>query len=161
AAASVGGLHAADVVDVPVLPDTGRRVEQPASPELAESQGAASSEAGDAGKETAEGNKGAASAYADATRDWTDCVAGAAAAQGDESTRTTGGFDPRSECGEKPRPGDFGLTVLPDQANEKAREAVGSAPTPATPGKPPVSVPTDHSAPEVTPAPEDPGKAPA
>lgn len=177
-AASVGGLHAADVVDVPVLPDKARPA---AEQQAAGASDEAGADAGTAGKQTAEAKRAAAQAYTDAMQEWTDCVAGNAAAQGDEATRTTAGFDPRAECGDRPLPGDYGLTGPPSQASDTAHEAVegtpaegvapsgpgvapsqaGPAPAEApvpgdTPAEPPTtSIPADPGAGE-TPAPNDP-----
>jgi hypothetical protein len=163
AAASVGGLHAANVVDVPALPD-GRPV--------AEHRDSGSSPADDKadaateGKQTADANKSAADAYTDAVKEWTDCVADAAAAQGDEQTRTTGGFDPRAGCGDHPKPADFGLDDLPSQAADAAKEASNGQPNaggqdpsagkagsgePASPDNPPEPGSTPASPPSTVP----------
>lgn len=160
-AASVGGLHASDVVDVPALPDTGTPTEQPDRDDGERAGGADAS--GDA-HETADGKASAAAAYTDAVRAWTDCVAEAAAGQGDAETRTTGGFDPSDACGDHPRPADFGLTELPAQAADAADDAVAGTPgatrpeTPAPGGAAPeITVPTGSEAPgDDSPAPETP-----
>lgn len=124
AAASVGGLHAADVVDVPGLP----RNDPPA---VEEHDGEAKGdeelpEEAVAGQQTAEEKKAAAKAYTDAVREWTDCVSQNAADRGDtqsdESTRTTEAFDPREGCEPRPQPENFGLTEAPDQASDEGRE---------------------------------------
>jgi hypothetical protein len=163
AAASVGGLHAADVVDIPVLPDTARpTVEQPATGEGGEAS-ATATEAGTEGQRTAGAKQAAAEAYTDAVREWTDCVAATAAGQGDQATRTTEGFDPRAECGDRPQPGDFGLTELPTQAADAAREAgAGAAGHSVASDAPGATIPTDRaSAPAEAPAPSGQGDAPA
>ncbi|HEX6238551.1 MAG TPA: hypothetical protein VFZ68_15225 [Acidimicrobiales bacterium] len=117
-AASVGGLHAADVVDVPVLPDN----DAPAAEEQA-------AEAGAEGQQTGEAKQAAAEAYTDAHKAWAECVATNAAAQGDETTRVTGeDFDPKDGCGDPPHPSDFGLTDLPDQASDAAQDAIAGTP---------------------------------
>ncbi|MBN2624174.1 MAG: hypothetical protein JXA83_12425 [Acidimicrobiales bacterium] len=152
-AASVGGLHAADVVDVPALPDNDRpAVEQQAEPEN-------DRVAGDADKPDVEGaqlgddKQAAAEAFTDAIREWTDCVGAEAAAQGDEATRTTAGFDPRAECGDRPEPGEFGLTDVPSQA----AEALEGTPAPgAAPVDPTATIPTEPGAAAPEP-PVDPG----
>ncbi|HEX6424634.1 MAG TPA: hypothetical protein VFZ79_14225 [Acidimicrobiales bacterium] len=160
-AASVGGLHAADVVDVPVLPDTGPPTEQH------DGDGGRPDTAGaDGANDTAEGNAAAAAEYTDAVRVWTDCVADAAG-QGDADTRTTGGFDPRDACGDHPQPADFGLTELPAPAADAAADAVAGTPgatRPETPapggGAPEITVPSGAEAPAGgagdSPAPETP-----
>ncbi len=123
AAASVGGLHAGDVVDVPGLPDN-----DPTAVEQAENGNDADGQNDDLpddaveGQQTAEEKQAAAEAYTTAVRDWTDCVSENAAAQGDETTSTTGEFDPRSECDDRPTPQDFGLTEVPDQADQEGVE---------------------------------------
>lgn len=126
AAASVGGLHAGDVVDVPGLPDN-----DPPAAEQAENgsnendvDGQNDDRPDDAveGQQTAEEKQAAAEAYTTAVQDWTDCVSENAAAQGDETTSTTGEFDPRSECDDRPTPEDFGLTEVPDQADQEGVE---------------------------------------
>jgi hypothetical protein len=128
AAASVGGLHAADVVDVPALPDNDRpAVEAPAGGEDSTGQGGPAAQ-GAEGQQTAADKQAAAQAHAEAVRQWTDCVAAAASAQGDAETRVTGGFDPRDACGEHPQLGDFGLTDVPSQASDAARQAVAETP---------------------------------
>lgn len=140
-AASVGGLHATDVVDVPVLPETGRSGHSDRAADAADDD-----ETPDAGTETAAANKAAADAFTTAIGNWTDCVASAAAGQGDEQTRTTGGFDPREDCGERPAPADYGLTDLPEQAAEAARRALDKVPADATAGEPPVpEAPAAHT----------------
>jgi hypothetical protein len=185
AAASVGGLHAADVVDLSVLPDDGGpAVEGPSSSGDQTGQGGqdAPSEMGAAGQQTAADKQAAAQALAEAVQEWTDCVAEVAAAQGDGETRATGAFDPRDTCGEIPQPGDFGLTDLPGQAPDTAQTAVESSPgaaavpeqpgsnapagsgsLPAAPGDAPVSPPAstpDPTQPDAVP--EEPGSnAPA
>lgn len=146
-AASVGTLHATGVVDVPVLPDNaGSTVqEQPDDGETGNRQGGGSEDPGangEAGKETATQNKEAAQAYTGAVQEWTDCVSDAASGQGDAETRTTGGFDRKDECGDRPQPADFGLTDLPSQAADAARSggegadesAPGQASVPEPPG---------------------------
>jgi hypothetical protein len=152
-AASVGGLHAADVVDVPVLPDNDRQaVEQQADP-------GNDQVAGDADKADAEGaqlgddKQAAAEAFTEAIREWTDCVGAEAAAQGDEATRTTEGFDPRAECGDRPESGEFGLTDVPSQASEALE---GTPARGAAPVDPTATIPTEPgaAAPEL---PVDPG----
>jgi hypothetical protein len=135
AAASVGGLHSADVVDVPVLPDTNRTeqpdADVPASRTAPDERDAAATRDSDA-----PGNSDAAAALTDAVQDWADCVAGAAAAQGDEGSQPTGRFDPRDECGDQPTPVDYGLTDLPDQAADAAHDAVDGKPDLDAPGAP-------------------------
>lgn len=118
AAASVGGLHAGDVVDVPGLPDN----DPPAAEESANGENGELPDDAVEGQETAEEKRQAAEDYTTAVRDWTDCVTENAAAQGDETTRTTGEFDPAEECGDRPSPEDFGLTEVPDQADEEGVE---------------------------------------
>lgn len=152
-AASVGGLHAADVVEAPVLPDTNAPVERPepgTTPDGDEA-GAATE-----GKQTADANRSAADAYSDAAQEWTDCVTDAASAQGDEQTRTTGGFDPRADCGDHPEPADFGLNDLPAQAADAAQDATGGGPPDAgaeeTPGSGGSASPDKPAEPGSTPA---------
>lgn len=124
AAASVGGLHAGDVVDVPGLPDN----DPPAAEQAANADDNADAQNDDLpdeateGQQTAEEKQAAAEAYTTAVQDWTDCVSEHAAAQGDETTSTTGEFDPRSECDDRPTPQDFGLTEVPDQADQDGVE---------------------------------------
>lgn len=99
AAASVGTLHAADVVDLPVLPDNEPAVVV-----------AADDEDDEAGEESREDRASeapqAVQVYLDALEDYIDCVSGNAAARGDsqrdDETRSTGAFDPREGCGERP-----------------------------------------------------------
>ena len=130
AAASVGGLHAADVVDVPVLPAHDSPTADAHAAQSADDAGTAGQErsgspaaAGIVGQMTAAEKQAAAHAHASAVRAWTDCVADAAAARGDADTRTDGAFDPRATCGEMPTPAQFGLTDLPDQAADTAGDA--------------------------------------
>jgi hypothetical protein len=151
AAASVGGLHAGDVVDVPGLPGNDRPAAEQSGAGNADHEAASADAAAEEGQQTAAEKQAAAQAYTDAVRAWTDCVAEAAAAQGDAENRATGGFDPREECGDQPRPEDYGLTDLPSQAADVAR---GSAE-----GTPPESVVPDaaSNAGAATPAPEDAG----
>lgn len=144
AAASVGGLHAGDVVDVPGLPDN-----DPPAVEQAENgnnendvddQNGDLPDEADKGQQTAEEKQAAAEAYTTAVQDWADCVSENAAGQGDETTSTTGEFDPRSECDDRPTPQDFGLTEVPDQADqdgvENGEEGRENAPDdPATQGE--------------------------
>lgn len=133
-AASVSGLHAANAVDVPVLPDTNAPAEQPdpgATPADDEPDAATG------GKQTADASKSAADAYTDAVKEWTDCVSEAASSQGDDETRTTGGFDPRKGCGDHPEPADFGLNDLPAQAADAAQGATNERPSPAGGGEAP------------------------
>lgn len=138
AAASVGGLHAADVVDIPVLPDDPPATEQPAG-----SQDRTPTDAGAEGQQTAADKQAAAEAHAQAVQEWTECVADAAAAQGDAETRTTGAFDPRDTCGDMPQPGDFGLTDLPSQASDVGQAAVEGTPgATARPEQPGSNAPT-------------------
>jgi hypothetical protein len=127
-AASVGGLHAADVVDIPALPGNDRPAAQEQSGGGDADPQAASSDAAAAGQQTAAEKQAAAQAYADAVRDWTDCVAEAAAAQGDAESRVTGEFDPREHCGERPLPEDYGLTDLPSQAADAAKGSADGTP---------------------------------
>lgn len=113
---------------------------------------------GDEGQATGEAQHEAAEAYAAAVREWTDCVADAAAAQGDESTREEGAFDPRTGCGERPEPGDFGLTDPPAQAEQGQPEGAGAAGQEARPESTPTPAqtpPGDAPVPEETP-PTDP-----
>jgi hypothetical protein len=162
-AASVGGLHASDVVDVPVLPDTGPPAEQHDRDQGGRSDG---TDAAGEKDETAEGKASAAAAYTEAVRTWTDCVADAAAGQGDADTRTTGEFDPRDACGDHPQPADFGLTGLPAPAADAADDAIAGTPgatRPETPapggGAPEVTIPSGSDAPAGggdSPAPETP-----
>lgn len=126
AAASVGGLHAADVVDVPVLPDTSPHANR--SDDIDNSRPDARDAAAD-GQDTAAENQAAADAYTNAIQTWTDCVAETAAGQGDDETRTTGAFDPSEDCGNRPIPSDFGLTDLPDQAADAAQDNTSSSST--------------------------------
>lgn len=135
AAASVGGLHAGDVVDVPGLPDNDR----PAAEESANGENGDLPDEAVEGQETADEKRTAAEEYTDAVQAWTDCVSENAAAQGDDTTRTTGEFDPRGDCGDRPSPEDFGLTEAPDQADdegvENSEEGRENAPDdPGTPG---------------------------
>lgn len=140
AVASVGGLHAADVIDVPGLPDVTSQAVEPAVP----SSGDTAPSDGDPdlpdpavrGQETAEERRDAAEAYSEAVQDWTACVSDNAAAQGDETTRTTGEFDPRESCGDRPQPGDFGLTDLPDQASDESHINAGERPDSTDAGPP-------------------------
>lgn len=116
AAASVGGLHAADVVTVPALPNNDR----PGAEQQFDGEAGSPSSASAEGQQTAAEKQAAARAYAGAVQEWTDCVADNAAAQGTAETRVTGQFDPREGCGDHPRPEDFGLTNLPSQAADAA-----------------------------------------
>lgn len=146
AAASVGGLHAADVVDVPTLPDSDpAAVERPSANDSRGDTGAPTDTASE-GQQTAADKQAAAQAHAAAVREWTDCVADAAAAQGDAETRVTGGFDPREACGEQPRPQDYGLTALPSQAADVARSAVEGTPGAAASDRPGAQAPAAGSA---------------
>jgi hypothetical protein len=150
AAASVGGLHAADVVDVPGLPGNDRPAAEQSGAASADVD-ATSADAAAEGQQTAAEKQAAAQAYTDAVRAWTDCVADAAAAQGDEESRVTGGFDPRDECGDRPRPEAYGLTDLPSQAADAAEGVVEG--TPAESVKPDAA----SNAGAATPAPQDAG----
>jgi hypothetical protein len=147
AAASVGGLHAADVVDLPVLPAHDSHAADSPADGADERAGAASGTPDDdarvAGQMTATEKHAAAEAHAEAVREWTDCVADAAAANGDEAG-TDGPFDPRAACGDMPTPGDFGLTDIPVQAADAARAAASDAP--AGPGARGATEPTDGGA---------------
>lgn len=133
-AASVGGLHAADVVDVPVLPDTAASADRPEQSDG--SQGTDVPDAAVEGQATAEGNRAAADAYSEAVQAWTDCVATAAAANGDNPPEAGDGFDPSADCGDQPNPTDYGLADLPEQAADAAQDAPRSAPDGATPDTP-------------------------
>jgi hypothetical protein len=125
AAASVGGLHAADVVTVPALPNN----DSPGAEQQFDGEPGSPSSASAEGQQTAAEKQAAARAYAEAVQEWTDCVADNAAAQGTAETRTTGQFDPREGCGDHPRPQDFGLTDLPSQAADAADSTgVGGSP---------------------------------
>lgn len=134
AAASVGALHAGDAIDVPGLPEAGR--DRAAEHEDAVETHNGNDELPDEaveGKQTAEENHAAATAYTDAVREWTECVSENAQAQGDETTRVTGGFDPRDGCGDHPNPHDFRDTDVPSQADEEGKEH-GGGPPESTPG---------------------------
>lgn len=128
AAASVGGLHAADVVDVPGLPD--RAAEQAVTvtdeagdqSQNAEGNGEPAEAAAD-GQETAEAAKAKQEAAADFTsamEEWSTC---AEEAEG----------DPVEECGPRPHPSDFGLTTPPTTQADGAPES-SPAPGAATQG---------------------------
>lgn len=134
AAASVGALHAGDVVDVPGLPDSGQAVvEQQDEVDSQNGEGDLPDEAVE-GQQTAEEKQAAATDYTAAVREWTGCVSENAAAQGDDETRTTGSFDPREGCGDRPEPGDFGLTAVPPQAADEGQEHGEDGPPEGTPG---------------------------
>jgi hypothetical protein len=118
AAASVGGLHAADVVDLPLLPDKAIEApleETPTADEVR--QDGETPDQAEAGKATAEASKAAAAEYSEAVREWTDCVAANAGPRGDDE----------EGCKDRPSPTDFALTELPDQASD------GQANKPETP----------------------------
>lgn len=132
AAASVGGMHAADVVDVPVLPSNDpvavEQVETTETTTETESENEAKVDGEElpdeavAGQATAEEKKAAADGFTQAIRDWTACVSGNAEAQEDEETREEGAFDPREGCDDRPDPHDSGLTETPDQASDEGTE---------------------------------------
>lgn len=124
AAAGVGGLHAAGAVDVPALPDDKNPVERPEpATDRTPRDGADHSQ-----QAPSAGNRRATEAYTDAVDDWTDCVADAASVRGDEETRTSGRFDPTAACGEHPRPDDFGLGEVPEQASDRGEGGPGETP---------------------------------
>lgn len=136
AAAGLGGLHAADVVELPVLPDEASgpaeqsediepaEVDDPVEVETTEAE---SEEAPEdlpeeavAGQSTAAAKQDAAEAFTTAMQDWAECVAtNAEAAQDGEVDE---GFDPRAACDDRPQPGDFGLTDVPEQADDAATD---------------------------------------
>ena len=143
AAASVGGMHAADVVDLPILPDEAsgptEEVETTETPEPGDPVDIEASEPADTtdvddtdaegaefpeealeGHATAQAKQDAAEAFTTAMQDWADCVGTAAEAfeGGDDS-----GFDPVEACGDRPIPAEFGLTDLPTQAEAAAERA--------------------------------------
>jgi hypothetical protein len=124
AAASAGGLHAADVVDLPVLPDS-----RPSTTEG--STGTSSTDLPDEAQEGREatGSTGTTSdTYAEAMQSWTDCAAEAAPDRDDNRTEPGGGVDLVGACGERPDPAAFGLDGLPDQASDTAHDATENAP---------------------------------
>lgn len=145
AAAAVGGAHAADVADLPGLPDqaggqaqveAGSQADDTADDRDDEGEGTAS-EAQDNGSVDGEGDGPADGAfgnsaegdvpddvqsYLDELETWVRCVQGNAAAQGDEDERTEGEFDPREDCDDRPDPRDHGLTDDEARAAEDARD---------------------------------------
>lgn len=159
AAASVGGLHATDVVEVPVLPDS-RPPTQPAG-----STGASPTEASDGAEGASEGSQGSSAggdAYGEAMQAWTDCVAEVAPDRDPdaEGAANAGGPDPTDECGDRPAPADFGISDpdLPDQAADAARDATGGAPgNPGSAGETPAGERPDPTTPEGAGGPESPG----
>lgn len=106
AAASVGGLHAADVVELPVLPEQAAESNQdvettsePVDADLGEApEDTDVPEQAAAGQAKAEANRQAADEFTTAMRAWADCVAAAAPESETEA------FDPVAACGERPVP---------------------------------------------------------
>jgi hypothetical protein len=104
AAASVGGLHAAEVVELPVLP------EQAGESEVETTSDPVDAELGEApedvelpveateGQARAETNRAAADQFTTAMKAWAQCVAEAAPESETEE------FDPVDACGERPMP---------------------------------------------------------
>jgi hypothetical protein len=125
AAASVGGLHAADVVELPVLPDEAAEsnvetTSDPVGADLGEApENADLPDEAEAGQARAEANRQAAEEFTAAMQAWTDCVADAAPESDTEE------FDPVAACGERP---------MPSQADEgRARAEAGQANADAAP----------------------------
>lgn len=128
AAASVGGLHAGDVVDVPGLPDND-------PPAVEQAQNGNDENGVDAQNNNGPSTEGeepdhavalrtAAHEFAAAIDEYTDCVSDNAKEQGDENTRTTGEFDPRDGC-DRPDPDEFFPTdggVDPASQNSEGAE---------------------------------------
>lgn len=145
AAASVGGLHAADVVEVPGLPEqsseqavsatdeAGNQSQDPEEVDGADESGEPAEEAAD-GQETAEAaqaKKDAAAAFTADMEEWSTCAEEAGEAE----------LNPVEECGDRPHPSDYGLTQAPtSQADDRGRPET----TPAD----------DRGRPEATPAPD-------
>lgn len=99
----------------------------------------------ESGKAAAAAKRAAAKAFTDDVREWTACVAEKASARG-ETPGPKDPFDPVAECGEHPRPHDYGLTGRPD--------GVGGGPPDGVPPGPPDGVPPgppDGIAPTPTP----------
>ena len=108
AAASVGGLHAAEVVEFPVLP------EQAGEREVETTSEAVGADLGEAPEDTelpaeategqarADANRTAAGEFTTAMKAWAQCVA--AAAPEFEPETETDEFDPVAACGERPMP---------------------------------------------------------
>lgn len=143
AAASVGGLHAADVVDVPGLPDRaaeqaitatdeaddqGQEPEESGEPAETADQGGEPAEAATEGQETAEAaqaKQDAAADFTEAMGEWSTCAEEAETAE----------LDPVEECGERPHPRDFGLTDPPtSQADDRGRPETTPVPDAASDG---------------------------
>lgn len=152
AAAGLGGLHTADVVDLPVLPDEASGIEQAEETETPEiddpvevdtevdevdaetDEVDGEIDAADvrpelpeeavAGQATAEAKHAAAEAFTTAMQDWAECVAtnAEAAQDGDADGDSEETFDPRADCGDRPMPSDSGLTDPPSQAADAADE---------------------------------------
>lgn len=117
AAASVGGLQAADVIDV--VPDRGRPATAVTTAQEDETNDVESEDEIGSGEAEGEANAAAAEehvnaleaerqAFLDQLDTWTTCVAENASARGDTqsdpATRTEGEFDPTTACGAKPEP---------------------------------------------------------
>lgn len=144
-ATTLGGLHTAGALDVPILPDRDQvpeehskigdgsgladdsdaeRSESPA-PERPSNEDAGSgrrrgqsqAEPPGQGQGPASTTRNAAQEYVQAVQDWNDCVA--EAASGPEK-QEAGGFNPREACGPKPEPADFGLGEKPDTPQDRA-----------------------------------------
>lgn len=142
AAASVGGLHAADVVDVPGLPDN----DTPAVEQAGNGDVGTEAHDGEEAAEIAQAKHEAAEKFAAAIDEWTDCVSANAEAQGDETTRVEGPFDPREgdpattddDCGEVPDPRDPEFAPLTDPpagpADVGSENADDNAKVPEDPG---------------------------
>jgi hypothetical protein len=134
AAASVAGLQASGLVDVPGLPDSASHraveavshtVDDTGGPvaDGSDSDGNEASDAATQGQETAaeaRTNQAAAADFTNALHEWQACVDVA----GDDEAAV-------AACGDRPRPGDFGLAGPP--ANSNAGGNGGGNPDPGTP----------------------------
>ncbi|MDZ7674090.1 MAG: hypothetical protein U5K30_03350 [Acidimicrobiales bacterium] len=138
AAASVGGLHATDFVDVPGLPEqsseesSDQDVTADADASQSEDETDAADEANEPADAATDGQKTAeaaqtkqevAAAFAADMEEWSTCAEEAGAA----------GLNPVEECGERPHPRDYGLTEPPtSQADNRGRPETTPAPDAAT-----------------------------
>lgn len=154
AAASVGGLHATAVVDVPGLPDrSAEPAEEPSEapesrggqPDRADPPVGADHPGGVDGTTGAQETTTGAQAKQEAAEQeftadmesWTDC-----ADDPDEPDATERSQVDR--CGEPPRPGDYGLTGPPtDRADEPGADE--GTPAPGAPGGDPGNDPGDRA----------------
>jgi hypothetical protein len=125
AAASVGGLHVANVVDVPGLPTQAEEQEVTTTDDPGTDRTPAEAAAkGQATAEAARAKKDDAAAFVTEMQAWSTCA--------DEAEEAE--LDPVEECGIRPHPRDYGVTQPPtDQAGQAG--APENTPAPGAAGQ--------------------------